>query len=398
MKVLTVFIDGLKPESIEYMPFLNTLNKRRIKSELGYSNACHASMYTGVYPNKHLCWFIWKYSPKTSPFKWIRLLKIDKFPHNMYTKYMIYRLTKIFKNNNSFWSIPFPWHVPIELWHYFDLAEKKFWTEPYFIEKYPTIFDLLKDYGVNYEIVGLVKKHASKSSEIIKNYNFDKTKPWTYLFIGDIDILSHQYGQDSVQTRNKLKEIDDVIEKIYTRIYEKQFGDFCFMLFSDHGHTMIKDIINLYSFFRSHDCSLKDYIHFIDSNYARFWFRNENERREVSIILSNMDNKGFILTEDDLERYNIDMPDNRYGDLIFYLDSPYVFDQGNVFVMGKERTSKYISFHGFLPDHPDSDGVFISNRELVNDSHVKLEDIMPSILSLFNLKIPEHVDGKVIWK
>jgi len=61
--VLTVFVDGLKPESLEYMEFLDTFeNKMRIRPELGYSNSCHASMYTGVHPNKHLKWFIWKYS------------------------------------------------------------------------------------------------------------------------------------------------------------------------------------------------------------------------------------------------------------------------------------------------------------------------------------------------
>ena len=76
MKVLTVFIDGLKPESVEeYMPFLNTFGKRRVETDLGYSVTCHATMYSGVYPNKHLRWFLWKYSPETSPFKWIRRFK-----------------------------------------------------------------------------------------------------------------------------------------------------------------------------------------------------------------------------------------------------------------------------------------------------------------------------------
>ena len=400
MRVLTVFIDGLKPESTEYMPFLNTLNKRRIKTELGYSNPCHASMYSGVYPNKHLIWFIWKYSPGTSPFKWLKKIRINILPHNIYTKYICYKITNFFyKNNTSAFGLPFLWYMPITHWSYFDVVENKFWDEPNFLEKYPTIFEILKNNNIDYENIGLMKGALNKSTELIKNHNFDRIKPWTYLFIGDIDPLSHEYGQNSFEVKTKLKEIDDILAKIYNT-YEKQFGDFCFMLFSDHGHIMIKDKVNLYSFFRSQDSSLKDYIHFIDSNYARFWFRNEKERREVSRILSNMDDKGFILTEDDLKRYNVDMPDNRYGDLIFYLDVPYVFDQGNIFVMGKERsdTGKYISFHGYLPDHPDSDGVFISNKEVVNDSHIKLEDIVPSILYRFNLRIPDYVDGKVIWK
>lgn len=36
MEIMTVFIDGLKPESIKHMDFLSTLSsKGRIKTELG---------------------------------------------------------------------------------------------------------------------------------------------------------------------------------------------------------------------------------------------------------------------------------------------------------------------------------------------------------------------------
>ncbi|MFZ3166845.1 MAG: alkaline phosphatase family protein [Candidatus Methanoperedens sp.] len=400
MKVLTVFIDGLKPESIEYMPFLNQFYKRRIKTELGYSNPCHTSMYSGVHPNKHLIWFIWKYSPNTSPFKWLKKYKIDYLPHNIYTKYLLYRITNFsYKNNTSAFGLPFLWYKPVEDWSYFDVVETKFWTEACYIDKYPTIFETLRLNNIDYEVVGLKKGMLNKSIDVINNHNFIKFADWTYLFIGEIDSLSHEFGQNSSQVQTKLKEIDNILFRIYN-IYETQFGDFCFMLFSDHGHTMIKEKINIEKIFESHGYILKKYINFIDSNYARFWFRNEIEKREVISALSNMNEKGFILTESDLQKYKIDMPDNRYGDLIFYLDAPYVFDHGNIVIMGKERsdTGKYISFHGFLPDYPDSDGVLISNKELINKSHIKLQDIMPSILYLLNLNIPDNVDGEVIIK
>ena len=172
------------------------------------------------------------------------------------------------------------------------------------------------------------------------------------------------------------------------------------MLFSDHGHTLACDKLNLSSVFRSNGSVLEDYIYFVDSNYARFWFRNENEKLTVINVLSKLSDKGFILTDKLLKQYNVDMPDRSYGDLIFYLDSPYTFDQGNIFVMGKERsdTGKYISFHGYLPDRLDSDGVFISNRDMIDDPYIKLVDIMPSILYLFKVKAPKDTDGAPIWK
>lgn len=54
--------------------------------------------------------------------------------------------------------------------------------------------------------------------------------------------------------------------------------------------------------------------------------------------------------------------------------------------------------HGFLPDLPEADGVFVTNKEVINDSHVKLVDIFPSILSFFDIEVPEYVDGRILWK
>ena len=395
MKVLTVFIDGLKPESIEYMPFLNTFStKRRIKTEFGHSNPSHASMYTGVYPNKHLYWFIWKYSPSTSPFKWTKKLKL---PDNLYIKYACHRVTQFFNRGcSSFYGTPFLWHMPLKCWHYFDVAEKKFWTEPNYVENYPTIFELLTAHSIQYEIIGMSQKYGHEAYRLIERHEFSDVKPWTDLFLGDIDHLSHAYGQNSPQTRERLKKIDSILEAKY-RFFEKQFGDFTFMLFSDHGQIEVKERINPYSIFSSQGESLEDYIYFIDINSLRFWFRDEVEREKVTKILSGVDDKGLILTEEHLKKYNIEMPDNRYGDLIFHLYAPYAFDQGKIVAFGKQWTTPPVTIHGCLPDYPDSDGVFISNRRVVSASYIKLEDIMPSMLHLFNIEIPSYVDGRVLW-
>jgi len=398
--LLTVFVDGLKPESLEHMEFLDTFeNKRRIKTELGYSNPCHASMYSGVYPNKHLCWFIWKYSPETSPFKWIGKLKLYRFPHNIYTKYLCYKISKIFNSRKvtSYYGIPFLWRIPINNWHYFDVAEKKFWSEPGYIENYPTIFEILKENNIAYEIVGMSRNPAQSSIEVAKHDLVTSKSLWIYYFIGDIDPLSHRYGQDSPQTIERLKRIDNIVEIKYKEL-EKKDEEACFLFFSDHGHIKVKGEVNLYSHFRSCGESLKDYIHFIDSNYARFWFRNEKERRNVERVLSELDDKGFILTNELLQKYHVDMPDNRYGDLIFYLDVPYVFSHGEVYVLGKRMSVKNVSMHGYLPDYPESDGVLVTSSRLKGNKLIKLEDITPSILYMFNIATPNYMDGEIIWK
>ena len=399
--LLTVFIDGLKPESIEHMPFLNSFrSKRRVRTELGYSPTCYASMFSGVHPNKHLHWFTWQYSPGTSPYKWISRFKIDKLPHNIFTQYACYKITSTLGGVAIPWEGVMGltwWYIPVQGWSYLDIAIKKHWSEPNFIENYPSLFDILVANRVPYEIVGLEAPTLEESSRTIDQHNFSEIKNWTFFFIGDIDPLSHRYEQDSPQAIDRLKEIDRILERKY-ELFEKADKDFLFMLFSDHGHIKVKNRLNLRAFFDSQGESLGNYIYFIDESYARFWFRNEVERNRVTKVLSRIGDKGFILTEEHMQKYKVDMPDNRYGDLIFYLDVPYAFHHGAV-VLGRRIEGKpSVSAHGYLPDHADSDGVLISNKELRDFPYVELVDIMPSVLDVFGIEMPDYVDGKAIWR
>ncbi len=149
--------------------------------------------------------------------------------------------------------------------------------------------------------------------------------------------------------------------------------------------------MDIHGVFRRHGSNLKHFIHLIESNYARFWFRNDSERATVERILASI-REGFILTDEHLRRYRVDMPDNRYGDLIFYLDAPFLFSKT---IWGFSRGQK--SMHGYLPDYPDSDGVFLSQRPLVEGTHVELVDVLPTLLDSLGLPIPDYVDGRVLW-
>jgi predicted AlkP superfamily pyrophosphatase or phosphodiesterase len=399
--VLTFFIDALKPESLEYMPFVNSfVTKRRVKSELGYSNTCHATMYSGVHPDKHNVWFTWKYSPNTSPFRWINTLKLHKLPHNTYIKYAYYRLAKIFDGRyiTAFFNIPFLWSIPLKEWHNFDVTELKYWTDRSYLEKYTTIFQLLRDNKIDFDVVGMpiqyagpyLKKHPLNS---LMKFTPRKIKPWTFMWLGELDDISHLYGQDSERAHQFLGVVDKIIEKKY-RYFQSKVGDFAFFLYSDHGHTKVTRLVDIDKIFKDAGRNIDDYTHMIDSNYARFWLRSDKEKSEVEDVLSGMTSNGFILTEDLARKYNIEMPDNRFGDLIFCLNASLIFDKGEIYALGKRRNPSWVSMHAYLPDYPDSDGVFVSNRQLQESEFFKLVDVMPTILDPLGVKAPPGIDGQ----
>lgn len=389
--ILTMFLDGLKYESLKYMPFLNSfLYKHRMKTILGYSVGCHASMYSGVYPNKHLLWFIWKYSPHTSPFRWLRGFEKVGILDNLAGKYFCHKIAGSFEKNTACFGIPLVINLPLKYWPHIDVAEKKLWNEPGYLEKYPTLFDILRANKIEFEIVGMAQS-VNNSVPIVEQHTFSEIKPWTYLFMGDVDSFSHKLMQDSPEAIHKLRYIDRVMETRY-REFEKKVGEFHSIVVSDHGHIPIKNRIDLYRVFKKDGYDLNSYMHIVDANYARFWFRNDREKEIVKQVLLELP-CGFILSEELQKKYCVNMPDNRYGDLVFYLDAPNIFSKT---IWGYGRTQK--SMHGYLPDHRDSDGIFISNTETKDIDYVNLVDILPSTLALLEIPIPDYIDGQVLWK
>ena len=396
--VLAVFIDALKPESVEHMEFLKTLYKARVKTELGaYSSACDASIYTGVFINKHLCWFVWKYSPNTSPFKVLGKIGINRFPHNVYSKYLCYKACLLLSGaeNPGIFGSPFIMDLRMKDWTYFDTDIKKMPQKPSYYNGYPNLFEIFRLKRIRWEDIGSRPKDLPDSSKVVKLHRLKKDVMFLHYFIGDIDHLSHKYGQDNPKTIERLRTIDKILQEKYTE-FKKMFNDFYFMVFSDHGHSEVKKIINLEEIFKSRGKNLHDYIHFIDSNYARFWFRNSREEKEVREVLSELDDKGLILSKEHFKKYHVEMPDNRYGDLIFYLDKPNIFFGREIHALGRKVTAP-VSMHGYLPDYPDSDAVFVSNKRLKKDKMI-LQDIAPSILQALGLEIPDYMDGEPVWK
>jgi hypothetical protein len=388
--VLTVFFDGLKPDSLAFMPFLNSLSHRRLRTLLGYSITCHASMYSGVYPNKHLMWFVWQHSPETSPFRWLRSARFLQYVDCLPTRLLVQRITKGMQKRTAYWGIPQIIHPPLRYWPYIDIAEKRYWDEDGYLAGYPTIFELLRTHQVSYEVVGMARSQQP-SWQVVAEHRFSDIKPWTYLFIGEVDGLSHRHLQDSPFVIEHLQRFDAIVERRYREL-EQRVGDFAFFVFSDHGHQPVREKINLYTVFREAGADLNRYLHVIDANFARFWLENGAERRLVEQVLSRVPN-GFVLQDADLASYHSEMPDNRFGDLVFYLDVGSAFSPTS-FGFGK----KEISLHGYLPCYAESDGVFVTNRSIAIADPVELVDILPSLLNLLGLPIPAHVEGRVIWE
>lgn len=392
--VLAAFIDGLRTDSVEHMPFVSSMSKPvGIRTELGYSITCHPSMYTGVWPDQHLSWFIWKKDPETSPFRWLRDSGLDRLPESPYLKYGFYRIARAAYGNTAFFNIPFPAFVPLKHWHCFDVTEKRYWDEDGFNPHFPTIFELFRRHGVSTRTVGM-DAQASRSAETLARLD-PEFADFTYLFFGDIDAVSHARRQDSPASRARLAAVDRAIER-WHRAAVARGGEPTFLLWSDHGHIPIEEHVDIDAIFRARRVDLSDTVHFVDSNYARFWFKDEAERARIERVLPDL-GKGFVITPEVAEKYHVRMPDNRYGDLVYYLEAPAVFDKGSFDVFGKAHRPTDVSMHGYSPENIGIDGALVTNRPVRLARQPILQDIPPTLLSHFGLDVPSYMVGRSLW-
>jgi hypothetical protein len=127
------------------------------------------------------------------------------------------------------------------------------------------------------------------------------------------------------------------------------------MVFGDHGMADATGVVDLLTPLARLPLKMKrDFLYFVDSTMARFWFFRDGVREQVADLLARI-RGGQVLEDDELERLGVLYPDRRYGELI------YLADPGVLFVpsfMGKKPIA---AMHGYHPDHEDGDTLFLTN-------------------------------------
>lgn len=387
--VLAVFLDGLGADAIERMPFLaRQATVRRMRTELGYSITCHASMYTGLRPDRHGLWFVWQRDPMRSPFRWLRPLRFLNAIDNLPMHVVATKVTRRFVRTTSWFGIPYPVHVPWRDLPDLDVAERKLWHEPGYLAPARTIFDVMRDAELRFEIVGMARGPLMGMAGIEAWEPPSSPYRFTYLFAGDIDHASHAHGQGSADVTRLLARVDGVIESKWTALV-RDGADPVLVAWSDHGHHDVQRL-NPLPFLRERGFDIRRHPHVIDTNFIRLWVDDPDERRKVVDQLDTL-GIGHVLTEEEQERYRVRMPDDRYGNVIFYVELPWALSH-TIWGFGRRLASA----HGYLPDHPASDAVFVSNIP-AREGPLDLVDVAPSLLELLGLPVVPGLDGRSAW-
>ena len=128
--VLSIFADGVRYDSLKYMPFLQGLNEARLKTVLGYSITCHPSMYSGLFPKKHGIAFHWVKSRKSKgPYRFLSYFpNVFPFSNPYFQAVTSHFYSKFFlkKKASPFMGYGKMLNLPMKFWDKVDINEKKY--------------------------------------------------------------------------------------------------------------------------------------------------------------------------------------------------------------------------------------------------------------------------------
>lgn len=389
MSCLIIILDGCREDYIsqEMTPFLSHLKSLGSYTKLDVSSSFYtpAEIFTGNSPITTDTLFDFCFDPEGSPFKFCRLIKLPMNLRRGNAKREKI-LNRLMINVNLLLTrnwVDFPPNLPVPLLPYFSVnpsqvrfhkSEREQSTEH--------LFGILKENGFSFE---RVSGHASSIMERMRGRTVSETDV-LLLHYQELDKLGHEYGPTSAVVEKALKQIDASIEEIYGVLRE---GIDFVMVFGDHGMEPVEQNIDLWSELKKLSVKIpRDYLVFLNSPVARFWFRNDKAREEVREFLHSWGKYGREVPKDELRERGIPSHE-KYGEIIFWLKNGVVINPD----FYHETLIK--GMHFYL-DSPESTALILFHREKkVKLSHEgRLRDVMPTILELLDIGGSVNRDGK----
>ena len=356
------------------------------------------AFFAGLWPDEsNICHLFW-YDPEGSPYRFTRYLPLPEWIRRVpKLRGLIHRgLRSLARRNerrrghSASALYAQPWQVPYRLLRYFAYSERYLIWQPGALPR-PTLFDVLRQHGLPWLWLGY-PGHDQHTQALLHAFR-QRIRPehrFVYLHFAELDWTGHRYGPESRRYRETLKELDGAVETVCRRLGQ-MFDRVNGVIFGDHGMVSIRRLVDVEAALRQTGLRVpRDYVYFLDSTQARFWFQHERARRVTEETLSSLEG-GRILRLEEYERLHIRFGHDRFGQLVFIADGHTL-----IFPNFFQRLEPARGMHGYLPDVQDNWAHYV----IVNGPHdvprgevlqpVPMVDLFPTFLELLQLPIPKN--------
>lgn len=352
-----VLIDALGWKFLQGRRFLSNLCPYRVpmRTVLGFSSGAIPTILTGVPPALNGHWNLFYFDPEESPFRWFR--RFSFLPRSVLDHRVTRKLLKEIGRHALGLGPNFECAVSPRLLPWFNWLERRNIYDCDGIAGARSIFDEMAADGVPYRVYSY---HQWNDREILARAQHDIEASDAYFFfvyLCELDRLFHDHCRDGAELDSRLGWYDDRLRELFTVAKRRDPGTFL-AVFSDHGMTPVEHTYDLVDDVDRLGFRMpEDYLAVYDSTMARFWFFRGSVRAEIVERLKG-ESCGCILGDDELRDLGVLFPDRRYGELIFLLHPGWLLARSDFNGPGWTPAG----MHGYHPDDPYSDAVFLSNR------------------------------------
>lgn len=352
---LFIMVDACGWEIVKNDPFGQSFapHRHRLESVFGYSSTCVPSILSGRWPVEHRNWCYFVYDPKNSPFRALRLLRW--LPTALTGRRIVRRLlTKMVKRQLNFRGYFDLYNIPFKHISLYDFTEKKSPLKPGGMNRGPNIFDFLTRRHIPY-FVSDPDQTERENLDVLKEKVASEDIDFAFMYWPGLDGLLHAVGNDSPKIPEKLRGYEVWIEELLATA-KQHYREIHLYVFSDHGMANCDEHLDLRSKIDALPIEMeKDYAVVYDSTMARFWFFNENARKQVSELLKTVP-QGRIIEDEELERMHALFPDRYFGELI------YLVKEGVLIVPSHMGERPIRAMHGYHPSDKHSYATLFTNQ------------------------------------
>jgi hypothetical protein len=372
-----VLIDALGWRLLEGRDFLSDLLLHRapLRTVLGFSSGAIPTILTGRPPTITGHWNLFYYDPQGSPFRWLRHFAF--LPNAILTHRVATKLIKELGRRVMGMGPLFECCVSPRLLPWFNWLEKRSIYAKGGIAGAPSIFDELDRRNIAHHVYTY---HHLTDKQILEQAGKDvlnSDASFYFIYLSEMDMFLHTNCTQPAKVSEKLAWYESQIRKLY-ELARTIDPDTILTIMSDHGMTPVRHHFDLVS--KIEELTFKmpqDYLAVYDSTMARFWFFNDETRIAFDNLLNDVP-CGHVISERELRELGIWFEDSRYGEVIFLLDPGWLFTKSDF------SNSRWMpaGMHGYHPADPDSDAVFLTNRnppvemQTIADIHACMMDVI----------------------
>tara|TARA_Y100000590_G_scaffold290468_1_gene326937 strand:+ start:672 stop:1880 length:1209 start_codon:yes stop_codon:yes gene_type:complete len=397
--VLVLLIDALgynfisKTRTPYLWNFANQNSTHAITPVLGYSDSQRAAIFTGKQPQEIGYWLDSQLvGIGESPYKaWKYFQFVDKFPGDFPKRVIKYGLSKtvgpIIARKSGYKSLPI-YNTPIKALNRFQPSLNGTMFEPRIFGENPTIFDVARESGLQFNVLqsdsfglrnffSMPHTAANKLANQIANLNSDASL--TYIYLHNLDILTHRYGVENDKFHTLLESVDEAT-RIILEAYLSRFGKTAnIILVSDHGMNHTKHFVDLTHLTRLPGFG-SEFLIALDSTMVRSWYFNPEKRPIIRSLIENSQSGEFI-TQEEITNYGINFETNKYFEDIYLLRPGFsLFPNYHSYL-------KPYAMHAYAPENDDQTAIGIFSGESLSGypSTIPMQEVYKVILRALEL-------------